>query len=147
MERFMTENIRFLGRVKVWKNDHLIRAGQNMVVQGGLNIFAGLIGGLGTPTMQKMAVGDSSVLPAINQTALQGVEGQRLVAAVAVTGSQVDVSATFPSDGSRLVDMFAREFGIFASDNTMVSRWTCQEFSLLRTDSLDVVWTIIPTQG
>jgi hypothetical protein len=40
-----------------------------------------------------------------------------------------------------------REFGIFASDNSMVARWTCADILVLRTDQLGVTWTLEPTQG
>ena len=138
--------LRMKGRFQVWRNGFLLASGRNLVVNGGLNTFAHLMAGGGSPTLQKMAMGTSSITPDVTQTALQGTEAQRVTATVSSSGPLVNVSATFPGDSSRLADVTVREFGIFASDGTMVARWTCNDILVLRTDQLGANWTIEPEQ-
>lgn len=121
-------------------------SGRNLVVNVGLNTLANLMAGGASPTLQKMAFGDSNVTADASQLALQGTEQQRVVATVSSSGPIVSVDALFPGDSSRLNDTTAREFGVFASDGSMVSRWTCTDISVLRTDQLGVNWTIEPVQ-
>ena len=143
----MRAELKIIGWVRVWKNGGLIREGKNLVVNGGLNTLAHLMAGGGAPTMQKLAMGTSSTTPDVTQIALQGTEAQRVVATVSSSGPLVSVDAVFPGDSSRLADVTIREFGVFASDNSMVSRWTCSDILVLRTDQLGVGWTLQPTQG
>ena len=138
--------LHFVGMVWAFKNGVLVASGNNLVVNGGLTTFCTLMAGGGSPTLQKMAIGNSSTTPDLGQLALQGTEAQRVVATVSSSGPLVSVDAVFPGDSSRLSDVIVREFGIFASDNSMVARWTCADISLLRTDELGVNWTIEPTQ-
>jgi hypothetical protein len=134
------------GWVKVWRSGELLASGPNLVVNGGLTTFASLMAGKGTPTLQKVAFGDSATTPDVTQIALQGTEAQRVTATVSSSGPLLEVDALFPGDSSRLADTTAREFGVFDSAGTMVARWTCSDILVLRTDQLGVTWTIEPSQ-
>jgi hypothetical protein len=145
--------MRFIGRVLIFRlrkgEDlaELVAWGNNLVVNGGLDTLSNLMAGGLNPVLKMMAIGDSNKSPDLTQVALQGTEAQRVVATVSSPGPMISVDALFPGDSSRLSDVTVREFGVFASDNSLVSRWTCNDILVLRTDQLGVNWTLQPTQG
>lgn len=130
------------GEVWVYKNGVLIRHGKNLIVNAGYALICALTGSSGTKPGW-MSIGTSGTIQTVTQIALIGSEQERVAASVVVSGRSLTISATFGAgvSGTQLI----KELGIFnaASNGTMLSRFTCQAFTITSSDSVAVSWQVV----
>lgn len=137
-----TEVVLAEGRVKVFRNGILIRAGKNLLVNAGYGLICALVGSSGTQPSH-MAIGSSGTIATVTQTALIGTQHERVAVSKTVSTRILTIEATFGSGvtGTKSV----RELAIFnnASGGTMLSRFTCEEFTIDSSDVVNVLWEVV----
>lgn len=115
---------------------------ENLIVSAGLAHIASRMVDDTDDVMSHMAVGSSDTTPALDQTALQGTEHERVSATISRDGTSFTVEATFGSGIAS--DVNVAEFGIFnaASGGTMLARFISSNFTLPSADTVDITWSI-----
>jgi len=142
----MQENIQVSGSVELTirqPNGKVLKIlGDNLVVSGGQNLFAGLFAGDAVDPPSHMACGSSNTAPDKAQTDLVGTEHERVAATVSAVANTVIIEATFGAGLSDPVSI--GEFGIFndASAGDMIARFTTVMFTLPGTSEIDVLWKL-----
>lgn len=114
----------------------------NLVTNVGQDMIASRLEDATTDVVSHIAMGDSVLAPAKDQTDLQGTEHDRISATVAVENNTITYTATF---GSNLAaDVSVGEFGLFnaSSAGDMFARWTTPQFTLPSDSTLDVSWKL-----
>lgn len=115
---------------------------ENLIVTAGLEHIASRMVDATDNVMSHMAVGSSDTTPALNQTALQGTEHERVSATISRSGATFTAEATFGSGIAS--DVNVAEFGIFnaATSGDMLARFISSNFTLPSSDTVDITWSI-----
>ena len=116
--------------------------GNNLVVNAGKAYMASRLVGNSPAAMGYMAIGSSIVSTAVDMTALQGTEHERVAATPSAAGAIYTITGQFGA--SIAAEKSVAEIGIFNANSagSMLARFTTTEFKINAGDTLDISWSI-----
>lgn len=143
----LNERLNFKGRVEIVLTDHFgvikdKRSIDNLVVSSGLAFIASRMGGNSKSVMTHLGLGSDGTAPALSQTDLLSLLGQRVaIASTSVIGSAIQYTASFAQG---VATGAVAEAAIFngSSGGDMLCRTAFPVMNKQPLDSIGVLWTI-----
>lgn len=120
----------------------IVREGRNLVVNGGRQAMARLLGGARTGAITKFGVGTASAAAALADTTLASIFSKAVASVSYPAVNQVQF--TLQLAPNEAVGMAIRELGLFFADDTLFSRYV-ESGAITKNNTMTITWTWLLT--